>query len=346
MGINGLLSLTNSIQKPVHIKDYSGKRIAIDANVWLHIGAFTCAKELAMGEPTIRYVTYFMKQIDMLLYFKVEPVVVFDGNPIPMQNSSKLQRRKQQLEAHSKGMDHLRKGEIKKSIESFQKAVHITSQMINEVIKALIDKDVKYIRAPFDVEAQLAYLCKNKMVDAVITESSNLLVYGCPTTLFKLNHFGEAKEVKIADLRNIKELDLSILNFDQFQQMCILSGCDYLPSLKGVGLKVAYKLISTYKSIDKVFESLQFGKIHTNPEYEKQYKQVNDVFKYQYVYNPFDKKIVRMLPNDERLPHLGKIKMESTSSSPLTPPSSPPSSSKRKSSIFLDLNQLGKKRRA
>lgn len=90
------------------------------------------------------------------------------------------------------------------------------------------------------------------MVDAVIAETSNLLVYGCPVILYKLNQYGDATLVQSNDIKNIKELDFSTWELDQFRHMCILSGCDYLPSLRGVGLKMAYKLLAKYKTMDKV----------------------------------------------------------------------------------------------
>lgn len=38
----------------------------------------------------------------------------------------------------------------------------------------------------------------------------------------------------------------------QFLQMCILAGCDYLPSLPGLGIKTAFKLVKTHRTIDNV----------------------------------------------------------------------------------------------
>lgn len=43
-------------------------------------------------------------------------------------------------------------------------------------------------------------------------------------------------------------------NMDKFRHICILSGCDYLPSLPGIGLKKAQKFITrnTDHNIHKV----------------------------------------------------------------------------------------------
>jgi len=34
--------------------------------------------------------------------------------------------------------------------------------------------------------------------------------------------------------------------------MCVLAGCDYLPSLPGLGIKTAFKLVKSYRTIDNV----------------------------------------------------------------------------------------------
>lgn len=52
MGIQGLLPLVKSIEKPVHLKDYAGMTLAVDGYVWLHKGAFACAQEICLGQPT------------------------------------------------------------------------------------------------------------------------------------------------------------------------------------------------------------------------------------------------------------------------------------------------------
>ena len=52
MGINGLLPCLRSVTRPGHVRAYAGQRVAVDSYVWLHRGVFTCARELALGQPT------------------------------------------------------------------------------------------------------------------------------------------------------------------------------------------------------------------------------------------------------------------------------------------------------
>ena len=42
--------------------------------------------------------------------------------------------------------------------------------------------------------------------------------------------------------------------------MCILLGCDYCDSIKGIGPKRAIELIKKHKSLEKILENLDSGK--------------------------------------------------------------------------------------
>ena len=42
----------------------------------------------------------------------------------------------------------------------------------------------------------------------------------------------------------------------QFIDVCILCGCDYCGSIKGIGPKTALKLIAQHKTLEKVVENL------------------------------------------------------------------------------------------
>ncbi len=47
-------------------------------------------------------------------------------------------------------------------------------------MQVLKREGVEFIVAPYEADAQLAYLAISGDVDAVITEDSDLLAYGCP----------------------------------------------------------------------------------------------------------------------------------------------------------------------
>ncbi len=54
--------------------------------------------------------------------------------------------------------------------------------------------------APYEADSQLTYLQNEGIVDFVITEDSDLLVFGCERVLFKLDDAGNGKLIELKEL--------------------------------------------------------------------------------------------------------------------------------------------------
>jgi exonuclease-1 len=156
--------------------------------------------------------------------------------------------------------------------------------------------------APYEADAQLAYLMKSGKITAVITEDSDLIVFGCKTIIFKLDKFGEGIEISLDRLSSVSDINLKGWTTSDIRQMCILSGCDYLPSLSGMGLKTAHKLLQKYKTADKVIQFIRFeGKIPVPADYELDFNRAEFTFLYQRVYDMDTGEIVYLTPLPESL---------------------------------------------
>jgi 5'-3' exonuclease len=110
----------------------------------------------------------------------------------------------------------------------------------------------QYIVAPYEADPQLAYLERIGLVDGIISEDSDLLVFGCRQVLFKLDGEGNCVGIARDDFTKCREYNFAGWTEKEFRQMAILSGCDYLESIQGVGLKTAYRLLRKYKTAEKV----------------------------------------------------------------------------------------------
>jgi exonuclease-1 len=47
-------------------------------------------------------------------------------------------------------------------------------------MQALKSEGVSFVVAPYEADAQMAYLARSGQVQLVVTEDSDLLAYGCP----------------------------------------------------------------------------------------------------------------------------------------------------------------------
>ncbi|XP_063681939.1 exonuclease 1-like [Bolinopsis microptera] len=200
MGITGLLPFLSNIHKKVHVGQYAGRCVAVDTSCWLHRGAFSCAFELATGQPTTRYVNYIAKRIKLLLYNKVYPVMVFDGCNTPSKKNTNEKRRDVRHANREKGKKLLAEGNKSGAVDMFQKAISITNDMVVEVIKECSAMNVPVIVAPYEADAQITYLVKSGVVDFAITEDSDLLPFGCQKVLFKMDEQGYGIEIDLSDL--------------------------------------------------------------------------------------------------------------------------------------------------
>ncbi|XP_067844387.1 exonuclease 1 [Heptranchias perlo] len=296
MGIQGLLQFVKEASEPIHIKKYKGQTVALDMYCWLHKGAFACADKLAKGEPTDQYVSYCMKFVEMLDSFGVKPVLVFDGCTLPSKKEVEKARRLRRQTNFQKGKQLLREGKTAEARECFTRCVNITPAMAHNVIKAARAKGMDCIVAPYEADAQLAYLNKIGIAQAVITEDSDLLAFGCKKVVLKVDKYGNGLEIDKAQFGKCKQLG-DVFTEEKFRYMCILSGCDYLASIHGIGLAKACKLLRIANNPDIIMVIKKMGQylktsVTVSEEYIEGFIRANNTFLYQLVFDPLKRKLV------------------------------------------------------
>ncbi|KAI9370140.1 hypothetical protein BJX61DRAFT_516453 [Aspergillus egyptiacus] len=300
MGIKGLHGLLKSIQKPCHLKKFSGQTLGVDAYGWLHRGTVACAVELALDRPTTKHIDFVLSRVRMLLYFGVTPYLVFDGDNLPSKSGTEEQRQQKRAESKALGMELHRKGRTAEAYQEFQKAVDVTPLMARHLIEALKEMGVQYVVAPYEADAQLVYLEQHGYIDGILSEDSDLLVFGAKRLLSKLDQHGDCIEINRADFTACREVSFVGWTDADFRRMCILSGCDYLPNISRIGLKTAYRSIRTHKNVEKALRMLQFDRqYHIPPNYLQDFKQAELTFLYQRVFCPKVGKLVTLTPPED-----------------------------------------------
>ncbi|XP_072172437.1 uncharacterized protein [Diadema setosum] len=306
MGIQGLLPFLKEASEPIHIRKYSGYTVAVDTYCWIHRGAVACASQLAKGEPADHYVRYCLKYVNMLKSLNIRPVMVFDGKNLPAKAAVEESRRERRENYSKKGRQFLREGKASEARDCFVKCINVTPEMALDVMKAVRSLDVDCIVAPYEADAQLAYLEKNGFVQAVITEDSDLIAFGCKKVIVKLDLAGNCLEVDSSRLNRAMKAG-SKFTPDKFRYMCILAGCDYLSSLPGIGIGKARKLFQLTDNPDisqvvrRMATTLKM-KFTVPPEYLKGFLEANNTFLYQLAFDP---KLKRLQPLTPYTPEVG-----------------------------------------
>jgi 5'-3' exonuclease len=235
MGISGLLPLLKSATEHVPLSRFKGKLIAVDGNVWIHRGTYSCAMELAEGTPTIAYVRFCQKMAEAITSLGVRLLIVFDGRSLPAKGPAHQRRREKRRQAHqalsaiaeltreqefsmASEEDPERKrqlgeeaGQLQHERErSARNAAHVTDAMVLQVMDALSRlPGVDVLRAPYEADAQLpnpnpnpnqadaqlAFLARADLVHAVLTEDSDLVAYCLPRVLVKFDRLNASAQL-------------------------------------------------------------------------------------------------------------------------------------------------------
>jgi exonuclease-1 len=259
-----------------------------------------------------RYVDFAMHRVRMLIHFGVTPYLVFDGDNLPSKAGTEADRAKRREESRRRGLELYKAGKISQAQQELQKAVDVTPFMARQLIEELKRWNIQYIVAPYEADAQLAYLEAKGIINGILSEDSDLLVFGAKRLLTKLDQHGDCVEINRADFASCREISLVGWSDAEFRRMAILSGCDYLPSINKMGLKTAYRYVRKYKNAEKVLRMLQFeGQLTVPAGYLEKYQQAELTFLHHRVFCPIAKKIVFLTQlepgtKEEDLPYIGE----------------------------------------
>lgn len=254
-----------------------------------------------------------MHRVRMVKHFGVTPYLVFDGDFLPSKAHTEASRSRRREDSRKAGLELLKAGKPSQAQIELQKAIDITPEMARYLIEELKKEGVPYVVAPYEADAQLVYLERHGIITGIITEDSDLLVFGAKRLLTKLDPYGNCVEVNRRDFCAVREISLTGWTDDQFRQMAIFSGCDYLEGVGNIGLKTAYRLLRKYKTPERMVRMLQFdGKFKVSENYLAQFKQAELTFIYQRVFCPDKKELVLLTepgptspPDIEEMPYIG-----------------------------------------
>uniref|UniRef100_A0A915M2S0 Exonuclease 1 n=1 Tax=Meloidogyne javanica TaxID=6303 RepID=A0A915M2S0_MELJA len=231
-----------------NITQFEGKSLLVDASCLLHRGLIGCAEKIAMRQETDFYIGYVWKYVKLLLARKCHVILVFDGRPLPAKKTTNDSRRESREKYQILGEQLMSQGLKGEAFQAFCRGAELTRDIVEKTIRSFKNvNNVDVIVAPYEADAQIAYMVQKGFAHAVITEDSDLIVFGCDKIIFKMNPTDGS--CVIYEKEKMPNCLCPILRrkfqFPTFRRICILAGCDYLQGgLQGVGLKGAEEIFA------------------------------------------------------------------------------------------------------
>lgn len=273
----------NSI-KNIKLSELKNKKISVDISIYLY-----------QFERNGNLIGGINEMINIFKFYNIIPVFIFDGKP-PDEKKYILQERRNQKEKNKEKIRVLAeelnnianvsvedKQNILLNIERLERQnVHITRDKIEQVKQVIRMNGATYYDAPQEADELCSMLTIREQVWGCMSEDMDMFIYGCPRVIryFSINK----STVKLYDVKNILfELNVS---FNDFKQICILSGTDYNSQNNKYNLSRSIDLFNEYMNVreNKLFYN-KFGFIEwivNNIEPDLNYELIYKI------YNMFD----------------------------------------------------------
>lgn len=141
---------------------------------------------------------------------------------------------------------------IEESLGKMKKqAFTVTQEDFDKTKELFRILDVPFHDAPLEAETACSDLAKRGEVDAVLSEDSDVIAYGAPVFITKIDsRSGKAVRVRIEAVLEALEF-----TYEQLLDFCIMCGTDYNSNIFRIGPKKAFDLMKKHKSIEKIGSS-------------------------------------------------------------------------------------------
>lgn len=285
MGITGLLPYLKHAITSKPLSTYKNTTIGIDGHSWLYRIAPIIAQELFYQIPTTKHINLFRQKLMVLKSHCIKPILIFDGDRLPSKDVTNSQRAEKKEQTYQMILTCLNNNNVHKAKELMKQCLILTDEILYGILEMLRLENIEYIISPYESDAQLCYLQRIGYIDYIMTEDSDLIVYGCTQILYKFD--GN----KVDEFRREK-MENNVFT-SNIIDICILSGCDYLHSIKGIGLLTAIKLMHKFRCYKEVIKNLRGNKNVPN-DYEEEFERAKITFLEHIVYDPVLKERIHL----------------------------------------------------
>lgn len=292
MTIKDLHKYIKEYMETVPKDNFRGKTFAIDSDLLLYKYYAVSAKNIlnrekdiisALGDEYVirqKILTLWLGRLleDVIKHLerKIKPVIVFDGPP-PVEKLETIMERLSIKERNRddfaatyisvKDMDEFEidertEAELRKAALSYY--CRLRSEDKEIAMSFFIGLGLPVIKGTEEAEAEriCAILCREGVADAVESKDGDVLAHLAPIMIKESGKSADRIRVgdELKEVYKIHRIDKVLeglgLTQVQFQEVCILSGCDYNIPIKGLSFKSMTNFIKKYGSFQDILENI------------------------------------------------------------------------------------------
>ena len=256
------------VKHSTNLKDQGGMRVSVDAyNI---IYQFLSSIRQPDGTPlmdrsgnvTSHLSGLFYRTINMI-EVGIKPAFVFDGRPSVLKNRT-LEARKLVREKNREELRvALEEGNEERARSLSSRINYITAEIVSESKDLLKYMGVPVVQAPSEGEAQASVMCRTALVDGVVSQDYDCLLFGARRVFRNLTQMGKRKlpgkniyvnvTPEYIDLQ--ENLGILGITWEQLIHVGIMVGTDFNSGLPRTGAKSALKLIKKYGTIQETLKA-------------------------------------------------------------------------------------------
>lgn len=274
-----------------YVRRYRKKngRVIVAIDFWLYANKF-------IRSQRGNIMTGFWNQIVRFMSHRIVPVYIIDGLTPTEKLTTVMDRRKrhnrivERLNDVNSKIDNMNTEDDTTAINNTQeemeelvkqqerlkrRARRVTDDELRSVLELFDVMGVQYIKANYEADALCAKLSDDDLVISCLSDDMDMLTLGCKNLI-------KVSEGSIIEFNLDRILSNLKLDMNQFIDMCILFGCDYVKHSMKLDSDDVHRTIREHGSIENILKSDTHKQINTtNPRcysLMKGYYVARDVF--------------------------------------------------------------------
>lgn len=255
MGIKNLNSVIKESMKTITFDKLKYTKIGVDFSLFLYRFIYN------NNNP----IECFLRQIHLFFRHHILPVYVIDGDA-PLEKRTILDKRAQKrqkmydniadlLDRQSDNNSPNTSSRIDSEITKLERRCVVFSQkQVQDILYFFELLGLPVIRENEEADFILAKLSATNKIDYILSDDSDVLVFGAKKVLKNFSITDEKCQLYILD-----DILLTLgVPMHKFVDICILCGCDYTTKIRNMNCSKSFQLITQYGSIEEVAKNTEY----------------------------------------------------------------------------------------